>query len=94
MRLLLDTAIFIWAVNSSERISQKAMAALQDDKAVREMSAISITEITIKQSIGKLMLRKDDILLGIANLRLRILHLYCKSCSSTLRTAGTPPGSI
>ena len=40
MRLLLDTATFIWAVSSPEKISRAAMSALQSDTAVREISAI------------------------------------------------------
>jgi PIN domain nuclease of toxin-antitoxin system len=73
MRLLLDTVTFIWAVNSPERISRKAMAALKDREALREMSAISLSEIAIKEALGKLNLSKEDAFLGIADLRMRIL---------------------
>lgn len=73
MRLLLDTVTFIWAVDSPERISRKALAALKDRETVREMSAISLSEIAIKGALGKLNLSKEDVLLGIADLRMRIL---------------------
>ena len=73
MRLLLDTVIFIWAVESPERISRKAMAALEHHDAVREMSAVSISEIAIKSAIGKLNLSERDVLTGIADLQLRVL---------------------
>lgn len=73
MRLLLDTVIFIWAVDSPERISKKAMAALQAENARREISVISLSEIAVKQSKGKLNLRKDDVLTAIADLKLSIL---------------------
>jgi len=73
LRLLLDTVIFIWAVESPERISRKAMAALEHHDAVREMSAVSISEIAIKSAIGKLNLSERDVLTGIADLQLRVL---------------------
>jgi PIN domain nuclease of toxin-antitoxin system len=73
MRLLLDTATFIWAVSSPENISRAAMSALRSDAAVRELSSISLSEIAIKQARGKLTFGKDDVIAGIADLRLRIL---------------------
>ncbi len=73
MRFLIDTVVFIWAVNSPERISSKAMAVLKNDKAVCEISAISVTEIAIKHSLGKLIFHKDDVILGIEGLRLPVL---------------------
>ncbi len=73
MRFLIDTVVFIWAVNSPERISRKAMAVLKNDKAVCEISAISVTEIAIKHSLGKLIFHRDDVILGIEGLRLLVL---------------------
>lgn len=73
MRLLLDTVTFVWAVASPERISKKAMAALQSNETVREMSAISLSELAIKQASGKLSFRREDALAGISDLQLRIL---------------------
>jgi PIN domain nuclease of toxin-antitoxin system len=73
MRLLLDTATFIWAVSSPEKISRAAMSALQSDDAVREISAISLSEIAINQARGKLIFHKDDVAAGVADLRLRVL---------------------
>jgi len=60
-------------VESPERISRKAMAALEHHDAVREMSAVSISEIAIKSAIGKLNLSERDVLTGIADLQLRVL---------------------
>ncbi len=73
MRLLLDTATFIWALSSPEKISRVAMSALQSDTAVREISAISLSEIAIKQARGKLTFSKEDVATGVADLRLRVL---------------------
>ena len=54
MRLLLDTAILIYAVEAPERLSKRAVAALENPENVLELSAISLTEIAIKTSLGKL----------------------------------------
>ena len=73
MRLLLDTVTFIWAVGSPERISKKAMRSLQHSQAKLEMSAISLSEIAIKQALGKLNLSAQDAMTGIADPNLRVL---------------------
>jgi PIN domain nuclease of toxin-antitoxin system len=73
MRLLLDTVAFIWAVTSADRISNRAMAALRSEATIREISVVSLSEVAIKQSIGKLRIGKDEVLTGIADLRLRVL---------------------
>lgn len=73
MRLLLDTATFIWAVNSPDRISSKAMRSMQNSQARLELSAISLSEIAIKQALGKLDFSVDDVRIGIADLKLRVL---------------------
>jgi PIN domain nuclease of toxin-antitoxin system len=73
MRLLLDTVAFIWAVTSADRISNKAMAALRSEATIREISVVSLSEVAIKQSAGKLRIGKDEVLQGLADLRLRVL---------------------
>jgi PIN domain nuclease of toxin-antitoxin system len=82
MRLLLDTETFLWAIESPERLSRKAMSALRNASAVREMSVISLSEIAIKLAIGKLTLRKNDVVQGIEDLGVRLLpyssdHALC-----------------
>lgn len=73
MRLLLDTATFIWAVGSPERISSRAMRSMQNSQARLELSAISLSEIAIKQALGKLDFSANDVRVGIADLKLRVL---------------------
>jgi PIN domain nuclease of toxin-antitoxin system len=73
LRLLLDTVTFIWSVRSPERISKRAMAALTKDDALRELSALSLSEIAIKRNAGKLDLSKEDTLVGMADLQIRVL---------------------
>jgi len=73
MRLLLDTVTFIWAVSAPERLSRAAKSALRKSASVRELSVISLTELAVKQTRGKLTFNKADAMAGIADLRLRIL---------------------
>jgi PIN domain nuclease of toxin-antitoxin system len=73
LRLLVDTATFIWALHSPERISARALSAMRDDGAVRELSALSITEIAIKTGKGKLDIQREDVLVGLADLRMQVL---------------------
>jgi PIN domain nuclease of toxin-antitoxin system len=73
MRVLLDTVTFIWAVSSPESLSRQAMSVLRRDAAVREISSVSISEIAIKQARGKLTFGKDDLMAGLADLRVRVL---------------------
>ena len=73
MRLILDTVTFIWAASAPERLSRAAMSALRKGTAVREISVVSLTEIAVKQTRGKLTFSNADAMAGIANLQLRIL---------------------
>ena len=73
MRLILDTVTFIWAVSTPERLSRAAMSALRKPSAVREISVVSLTEIAIKQTRGKLTFGKADAIAGVTDLRLRVL---------------------
>ena len=73
MRLLLDTATFIWAMGSPDRISVKAMRLLSDPAIKREVSAVSIVEIAIKHKLGKLTYSTEDVLIGLSELDIRVL---------------------
>jgi PIN domain nuclease of toxin-antitoxin system len=73
VRVLLDTVTFLWAVSSPERLSKTALSTLAGEATVRELSAISLSEIAIKQALGKLAFDKEAVGQGIVDLRLRIL---------------------
>jgi PIN domain nuclease of toxin-antitoxin system len=73
MRLILDTVTFVWAVSAPERLSRPAMAALRKATAVREISVVSLSEIAINQTRGKLTFGKADAIGGVTDLRLRVL---------------------
>jgi PIN domain nuclease of toxin-antitoxin system len=73
MRLILDTVTFIWAVRTPERLSRAAMSALRKSSAVRQVSVISLSEIAIKQTRGKLSFAKADVMAGLGDLQVRVL---------------------
>jgi PIN domain nuclease of toxin-antitoxin system len=73
MRLLVDTVTFIWAVSDPERLSRPAASALRKATTVREISVVSLTEIAVKGTKGKLAFGKGDATAGVADLQLRIL---------------------
>jgi PIN domain nuclease of toxin-antitoxin system len=73
VRLLLDTAILIHAVQSPERLSRRAVNALEDPENILELSTISLAEIEIKASLGKLGISSGLALQAIEDLDLRIL---------------------
>jgi PIN domain nuclease of toxin-antitoxin system len=73
VRIILDTVTFIWALSAPERLSRAAMSALRKGAAVREISVVSLTEIAVKQTRGKLNFVRRDAITGVADLRLRVL---------------------
>jgi PIN domain nuclease of toxin-antitoxin system len=73
VRVLLDTVTFIMAVKSPELLSRAALRIVQSPGDLRELSAISITEIATKNAIGKLTFSREDVLQGITDLQLRLL---------------------
>jgi PIN domain nuclease of toxin-antitoxin system len=73
MRVILDTVTFIWAASTPQRLSRRAMSALRKGTAVREVSVVSLTEIALKQTRGKLRFSANDAMSAIADLRLRVL---------------------
>jgi PIN domain nuclease of toxin-antitoxin system len=58
VRLLLDSHVLLWAAQDSERLSARAVRALDDPKNELYASSASLWEIAIKLSLGKLSLRR------------------------------------
>lgn len=54
MRLLLDTHAFIWFVTDSPKLSATAKTLIEDEYNEKLLSIVSIWEMAIKHSIGKL----------------------------------------
>lgn len=73
MRLLLDTSVLIFAVDEPERLSKRAVAALQNPENILELSAISLVEIAIKTSLGKLSLSAETAQQALDDLDIRVL---------------------
>jgi PIN domain nuclease of toxin-antitoxin system len=73
VRLLLDTAVLIYAVESPERLSRRAAAALKNAHNVLELSTISLAEIAIKAALGKLKLSAATVRQAVQDLDIRTL---------------------
>jgi|SRR5450432_4131276 PIN domain nuclease of toxin-antitoxin system len=73
MRLLLDTAVVIYAVEAPERLSRRAATALRNLDNALELSAVSVTEIAIKAASGKLEFSAVVLRRAIEDLGIRIL---------------------
>lgn len=73
VRLLLDTVALVLAVESPERLSKRATAALENPANILELSAISLSEIAIKSARGKLQFSDHLTRQAVQELGLRIL---------------------
>lgn len=73
MRVLLDTAVLIFASISPERLSKRATAILENDASVLELSAVSLSEIAIKAALGKLRISAAVARRALEDLGIRVL---------------------
>ena len=73
MRVLLDTAILIFAVESPEHLSKRAVEILKNPENIRELSTVSLTEIAIKTTLGKLRFSAEIARQAIQDMDIRIL---------------------
>ena len=84
MKFLIDTNIFLFAIEDSKRLSKKAILLLEDESNELFLSQASLWEITIKHSIGKLQFvdgLKKTMDQGIEKLDLQMMpirsnHIY------------------
>lgn len=58
MNLLLDTHAFLWFMEGSDRLSQRARIEIESGSGRRILSVASAWEMAIKASLGKLVLTK------------------------------------
>ncbi len=54
MEILIDTHIFLWLASDPGKLSKKHMLLLKERKNRLYLSAMSIAEVMIKQSIGQI----------------------------------------
>ncbi|MGA8410006.1 MAG: type II toxin-antitoxin system VapC family toxin [Candidatus Acidiferrales bacterium] len=73
MRLLLDTVVLIFAVESPERLTKCATTLLQNTENILELSAISLSEIAIEAARVRLRLSAADTQHALEDLDRRIL---------------------
>ena len=59
MKLLLATHIFLWFITGNLKLSINARALIEDSVNEKFVSAVSLREIAIKNSLGKLDLSDD-----------------------------------
>ncbi len=62
MNLLLDTHVFLWAVDNNPNLSPAAREAIVDGQNIVYVSAATAWEISIKRAIGKLKTPQSDYL--------------------------------
>ena len=73
MRVLLDTVTFIHAVESPEKLGKRAAALLRNRATILELSSVSLAEIAIKASLGKLRTSELMTRQSLTDLDVRIL---------------------
>ena len=56
MNVLIDTHSFLWFINGDKQLSAKAKKVIIDAQTINFISIVSLWEIAIKVSIGKLKL--------------------------------------
>jgi PIN domain nuclease of toxin-antitoxin system len=61
MKLLLDSHTLLWSIGKSDELSKRALVELKDINNDILISAISLWEIALKYSIGKLVIEEMDI---------------------------------
>ncbi len=59
MKILIDTHIFLWAISNPERLNNKYRSELETLANTVFLSAISVAELMIKSSLGKLEVNFD-----------------------------------
>lgn len=57
MKLLLDMHVLIWLVEGTDNLSQAARQAIENEDNSLHLSIVSLWEMTIKTSLGKLQLK-------------------------------------
>ncbi len=61
MKIIIDTHIFLWAIAEPKKLSKKNKQALETLSNTIYVSSVSITELMIKSSIGKIEINFNPI---------------------------------
>jgi len=73
VRVLLDTAVLIFSVEAPDRLSKRALSVLKSSGNLRELSSISLTEIVVKATLGKLGFSEESARRALLDMDVRIL---------------------
>lgn len=65
MKLIIDTHIFLWALSEPSKIDAKRRNILELQTNIVFVSSVTIAELMIKTSIGKLQIQFDPVDLAI-----------------------------
>ncbi len=65
MKIIIDTHIFLWAISQPKRLSKKQKQEIETLSNSIYVSSITITELMIKSSIGKLQINFDPISIAL-----------------------------
>ena len=61
MNIIIDTPIFLWALSDPSRLSERHLAELETPANTIWLSSVSVAEIMMKASIGKLTFDFDAV---------------------------------
>jgi PIN domain nuclease of toxin-antitoxin system len=61
MKIIIDTHIFLWAISNPTKLDKKHKQKIETPTNIIYVSSVSITELMIKSSIGKLDVNFDPI---------------------------------
>jgi len=65
LKIIIDTHIFLWAISSPNRLNSNYQAELETRANAVFLSAISVAELMIKSSLGKLEVKFDPVAIAI-----------------------------
>jgi PIN domain nuclease of toxin-antitoxin system len=71
---LLDTVAFIFAAKAPERLTKRVADIFANPETDLLLSSISLSEIAIKNAVGKIQFPLHDVKRGLEDLRVRLLH--------------------
>lgn len=65
MKIIIDTHIFLWSLSDPSRIAEQKVRELESPTNIIYVSSITIVELMIKASIGKLQINFDPVDLAL-----------------------------
>lgn len=73
MRVLIDTVTFLYALQSPDKLSRRARKVVEAPGNVVELSVLTLAEIALKRTAGKLSVRREELLAAIERMQLNLL---------------------